>query len=68
MSKVEFCRAGESGNIFYIMGKASRALESEGRRLDAIAMRTQVFNCHSYDDALLIIAEYVDLIEIGGDA
>lgn len=67
MSKVYYDPNGESGNIFYIMGMATRELEKEGRHFDAMVMRNQVTECHSYENALLTIAEYVDLIEKGGD-
>ena len=64
MSKVYFDRCGQSGNIFYIMGMAYNALLKEGRRADAEAMNQQVMAQHSYEDALEVIAEFVDLIDV----
>ena len=63
MSKVIFDRNGESGNIFYIMGMAYSSLLQEGRRQDAEAMVQKVNSQHSYEDALEVIAEFVDLVE-----
>ena len=64
MMGVVFDRRGPSGNIYAVLGKASRALELKGRNFDAMRMRTQVYDSGSYEDALLIIAEYVDLIDM----
>lgn len=64
MSKVYFDRCGQSGNIFYIMGMAYNALLKEGRRADAEAMNQKVMAQHSYEDALEVIAEFVDLIDV----
>ena len=63
MGKVVFDRDGESGNIFWILGAAMKILDSECRHSDAVTMRAQVLNCDSYDEALKVIAEYVDLEE-----
>ena len=63
MSVVRFDRRGESGNIFYIIATASLALRLECRDSDANQMRTRVMMSKSYDEALEIIAEYVDLVE-----
>ena len=67
MSKVYFDKMGESGNIFWVMGAAYTALLQEGRRQDAEAMQNKVMEQHSYEEALEVIAEFVDLIEISGD-
>lgn len=69
MSKVIFDRNGESGNIFYIMGMAYASLLQEGRRSDAERMSQMVPEQHSYEDALGVIAEFVDLVDItnGGE-
>ena len=65
MSKaIYFNRNGETGNIFYIMGFASRMLKSEGRAEDAETMRERVAQQESYEDALKVIREYVDLIDV----
>ena len=63
MSKVIFDRNGETGNIFYIMGMTYASLLQEGRRQDAEARQNKVMEQHSYEDALEVIAEFVDLVE-----
>ena len=67
MSKVYFDRNGESGNIFWIMGAASAVLEKEGRHSDAVAMCEKVQAQHSYEEALEVIAEFVDLIDVSDE-
>ena len=64
MSGVVFDRKGQSGNIFFILGKAQQVLRIEGRMQDAVQMGIRVHNCHSYEEALEIISEYVDLIDM----
>lgn len=64
MSKVIFERNGESGNIYWVMGAAYTVLLQEGRRQDAEAMQNKVMEQHSYEDALEVIAEFVDLQEV----
>ena len=61
---VMFDRNGESGNIFRIMGNATIILKLEGRAMDAQQMTTRVTHSGSYEEALEIIAEYVDLIDV----
>lgn len=64
MSEVVFDRTAPNGNIYAIMGNASIALKQEGRSMDAKQMFTRVVHSGSYDEALEIIAEYVDLVEV----
>ena len=63
MSKVVFQRTGESGNIYYIMWQAVRVLRKEGRTEDGQQMWDKVLECDSYDAALQVIAQYVELKE-----
>lgn len=63
MGKVVFDRYGESGNIFYVLGMAYSVLLAENRRVDAQKMGNRVWNSESYEDALNIIGEYVELVE-----
>ena len=63
MSKVIFNRNGETGNIFWVLGMAYASLLQEGRRHDAEAMSAKVVEQQSYEDALNVIAEFVDLQE-----
>ena len=61
--KVEYSRCGPSGNIYHIIGKAQLALRKQHRILDYNEMWERVQNSHSYDEALAIIGEYVELVE-----
>lgn len=51
---------GQNGNIFAIMGRASRLLKSSGQGDKAKEMRDRVMSCDSYQKALNIISEYVE--------
>jgi len=62
--KVEYSRRGPSGNIYHIIGKANLALRKQHRIIDYNEMWERVQNSHSYDEALAIIGEYVELVEI----
>ncbi len=52
---------GEDGNIFNLIGKASRALKSSGMYDEAKEMSNRVTTSGSYDEALHIIGEYVNI-------
>ena len=56
---------GEDGNIFNLMGIASRALRQNGMAEQAVEMRDRIRASGSYDEALCIIGEYVNIT--GGD-
>jgi len=51
---------GTDGNIFALMGKASRALKENGMKKEAEKMTNGVFDASSYEEALSIICNYVD--------
>ena len=51
---------GEDGNIFAIMGRASRLLTDYGQADKAKEMRDRVMSCDSYQKALSIVSEYVE--------
>ncbi len=51
---------GQDGNIFGIMGRASRPLKRAGQHEQADEMISRVTACGSYDEALNIISEYVE--------
>jgi hypothetical protein len=51
---------GQDGNIFNLVGVASKALKKAGMQDDAKHMSDEVFKAHSYDEALAIICKYVD--------
>ena len=52
---------GEDGNIFRIMGIASETLRKNGMQEQAEEMRSRIFQCQSYDSALSIIGDYVNI-------
>lgn len=56
---------GEDGNIFNLMGIASRTLRQNGMAEQAVEMRDRICASGSYGDALCIIGDYVN---ITGDA
>ena len=54
---------GEDGNIFHLLGVASRTLRENGMREQAEEMRQRIMggSCHSYEEALMIISDYVNI-------
>lgn len=52
---------GEDGNIFNLMGIASRTLRQNGMVEQAVEMRDRIRASGSYDEALCIIGEYVNI-------
>lgn len=52
--------AGHDGNIFGILGRASRLLRGAGQQEQADEMFRRVTSSGSYEEALRIISEYVD--------
>lgn len=52
---------GEDGNIFFILGKVSRTLKECGKADEAKECSNRVMASKSYDEALQIILEYVDV-------
>jgi hypothetical protein len=51
---------GTDGNVFFLLGKCARALNDAGQRDRAVEMYERVKSCHSYDEALQLMLEYVD--------
>ena len=51
---------GQDGNIFAIMGRASRLLKSAGQSDKAKEMCGRVMASKSYNAALTIVSEYVE--------
>lgn len=52
---------GTDGNIFAIMGKVRRVLIDAGMRIEAKEYVDKVMACESYDEALVITTEYVEV-------
>lgn len=53
---------GEDGNIFNLMGIASRVLKEVGKKEEAKEMIDRILNSKSYIEALAIISEYVEIL------
>lgn len=60
MSKPQVQLTGQDGNVFNLVGIASKALRKAGQADQAKEMTDKVFKASSYDEALRIICEYVD--------
>lgn len=57
---------GQDGNIFNLVGIASRTLKRNGMQEESKEMSNRVFKSHSYDEALCIIGEYVEITDEAG--
>ncbi len=60
MNKPKCKLVGENGNIFNLIGIASRTFKDAGLEEQAAEMRERIFKSDSYDKALQIIMEYVE--------
>ena len=58
---------GQDGNIFNLVGIASRTLKRNGMAEEAKEMTGRVFLSKNYDDALNIIGEYVNITSCDED-
>ena len=59
MEKPKMNLVGEDGNVFAILGRASRALKQAGMPEQAKEMFDRVTQSGSYEEALRIVSEYV---------
>lgn len=55
---------GEDGNIFNLMGIASRTLKRNGMQEEAKEMCDKITSSGSYNEALLIISDYVEISSV----
>ena len=55
---------GTDGNIFNLVGLASRTLKRNGLSDEASEMTSKVFKSGSYEEALGIIGEYVNITSV----
>ena len=62
MNKPECKLLGEDGNIFNLVGITSKTLKRAGMTEQAEEMQNRVFSSKSYDEALCIIMEYVEVV------
>ena len=57
-----YCKLiGEDGNIFNLMARAARTLRENDLSEEAKEMRERITSSGSYDEALCIIGEYVNI-------
>ena len=62
MEKPKCTLVGENGNIFNLMGIASRTLKNAGQQEKAQDMcRRITTQANNYEEALVIISEYVEI-------
>ena len=62
-TKPDCALIGESGNIFHLAGKAAQTLKQNGMRLEAREMLDKVMSSGSYDEALGVIGDYVNITD-----
>ena len=55
---------GEDSNIFHLMAIASNTLKEHGMQEQASQMRQRIEQCQSYDSALNIIGDYVNITSV----
>lgn len=52
---------GMNGNIFNVAGQASRVLRRAGQSNKVQEMRGKITKCGSYDEALAVVSQYVEM-------
>lgn len=61
VEKPDCALIGENGNIFNLAGIAAGTLREHGMKEQAEEMKERVCSSHSYEEALCIIGEYVNI-------
>ena len=61
MKKPKCKLSGQDGNIFNLVGVAKRVLEKADMKEQAKEMTDRIFKSGSYEEALSIIMEYVEV-------
>lgn len=62
MEKPECQLIGTDGNVFAMLGECRKALKAAGMKTEANELGARLFSCHSYDEALAIMGEYVEIV------
>lgn len=52
---------GTDGNVFALAGRVTSCLKREGMRAEAEEFQKKLFSCGSYDEALALMSEYVEI-------
>ena len=55
---------GETGNIYYLIGQLQQLMRQQRRYTDFNNLRDRIFESSSYEEALSIIGEEVELVDI----
>ncbi len=62
MEKKPTCKlVGTDGNVFALAGKVSQCLKKAGQFSKAKEFQGKIFKCHSYEEALVLMSEYVEV-------
>ena len=62
MGRIEVELVGQDGNIFNIVGIVTREMKRNGLQKESEELNNRVFGAESYEDALRIMSEYVDIV------
>lgn len=52
---------GTNGNVFALSGRVRQALNDAGMVTEAVEFSSRLFKCSSYDEALQLMMEYVEV-------
>lgn len=52
---------GTDGNVFFLAGKVTHTLKAAGLKQEAAKVIEKLPKCKSYDEALALFAEYVEI-------
>jgi len=55
---------GESGNIYFLLGQLQQIMRKQRRYTDFNNLRDRIFESASYEEALAIMREEVELVDI----
>ena len=55
---------GETGNIYYLIGQLQQIMRKQRRYTDFNNLRDRIFESGSYEEALSIIGEEVEIVDI----
>jgi len=61
---IQYDSRGESGNIYWLLGALQQVMRKQRRITAFNDLRDRVFKAQSYTEALAIIGEEVELIDI----
>jgi hypothetical protein len=53
---------GENGNVFNLIAICGLSLKKVGQEEKYSEMKQKIFKCHSYDEALMIMSDYCELV------